>query len=384
MECKTILWIYNHPLKPEAGGTERITSLVMRGLSANGHKCLGILVVDLTKGNVSYDDIEVPDIYSFLKEKYVDTVINQCGHGKEMLEFFLEKGGRKWHEEGGKIITCLHYDPKPYSVRYQFLSKKNKNWHDYYVIAKTWFLNPYLELQEQKCVGGIYKYNYENSDFFLLLSDSFKDYVIRSMGVRTAPKLIAINNPLTFKNIADVSILEKKRNIILIVSRMYEYQKRISLALKVWELLFLKNSMSDWELKIVGTGENLNEYMEYVKIHHIDRVTFAGQQSPHDYYNEAKIFLMTSQMEGWGLTLTESLQCGVVPVVFDKCSAFHDIIIDGENGFFVKDGRLRTFAKRIEYLALHHTQWENMAKNALKSAEKYQLDNIIKKWEKII
>ena len=119
MECKTILWIYNHPLKPEAGGTERITSLVMRGLSANGHKCLGILVIDFAKGIVNYDDIEVSDIYSFLMQKHVDTVINQCGHVKDMLEFFLEKGGRKWREEGGKIITCLHYDPKPYSVRYQ-------------------------------------------------------------------------------------------------------------------------------------------------------------------------------------------------------------------------------------------------------------------------
>ena len=89
-------------------------------------------------------------------------------------------------------------------------------------------------------------------------------------------------------------------------------------------------------------------------------------------------------MEGWGLTLTESLQCGVVPVVFDKCSAFHDIIIDGKNGFFVKDGRLMSFAKRIEYLALHHSIWKKMAQNGLKSAEKYQLDNIIKKWENII
>lgn len=29
----TILWIYNMPLVPEAGGTERITSLVAKGLT---------------------------------------------------------------------------------------------------------------------------------------------------------------------------------------------------------------------------------------------------------------------------------------------------------------------------------------------------------------
>ena len=29
---KTILWMYNMPLVPEAGGTERITSLIRNGL----------------------------------------------------------------------------------------------------------------------------------------------------------------------------------------------------------------------------------------------------------------------------------------------------------------------------------------------------------------
>ena len=104
MNSKTILWIYNHPLKPEAGGTERITSLVMRGLSANGHRCLGIMVMNPSKRVINYDGVDVCNLYLFLKNYGVDTVINQCGHGKEMLEYFLEEGGKEWHDEGGKIM----------------------------------------------------------------------------------------------------------------------------------------------------------------------------------------------------------------------------------------------------------------------------------------
>lgn len=381
---KTVLWIYTHPLRPEAGGTERITSLIMRGLSANGHKCLGILVVDPFKGELCYEGKDVIDLYVYLKFEKVDVVINQCGHIKEVLNFFLENGGKQWHEEGGRIISCLHFDPKPYSLHYLFLSKKNKNLHDYYVLAKSWLFKGKLEKQDQKRVGQIFLFNYDNSDYFVVLSDSFVPYVTAAMGLKMTPKLTAINNPLTFEKIADDQILDKKENVLLVVSRMYEYQKRISLILKAWEKLLVIPNLKSWTLKIVGDGENLNEYKEYCQKHNLKRVFFAGQQNPEEYYREAKIFLMTSQMEGWGLTLTESLQYGVVPVVFDICSAFHDIIIDGFNGFLIKDGKMSDFVNVVEKLISDHKKWNVMAKNALHSAEKFRLDKTIKRWENII
>ena len=98
----------------------------------------------------------------------------------------------------------------------------------------------------------------------------------------------------------------------------------------------------------------------------------------------AKIFLMTSEREGWGLTITEAMQRGVVPVAFDTTSAFHDIITDGENGFLVKEGELKTFASKIEQLASNEQLWQDMAEKALVSANRFSLDRIINEWEKII
>ena len=238
--------------------------------------------------------------------------------------------------------------------------------------------------QDQKRIGVIYKYNYINSDFYVLLSETFIPYVKESMGINELSKLIAINNPLTFDSIATESVIDTKKNVILVVSRMYEYQKRISLVLKVWEKLSIKEDFKDWTLKIVGVGDDLNEYKEYALLHNLKRISFEGQQSPEQYYRDAKIFLMTSQMEGWGLTLTESLQYGVVPVAFDKCSAFHDIIEDGVNGFLVREGKMSCFINKIENLAKNQRLWKQMSKNALNSAEKFRIDVIIKKWEKII
>lgn len=197
-------------------------------------------------------------------------------------------------------------------------------------------------------------------------------------------KLIAIGNPLTFSDIADTSILDKKSNTILVVSRLMDWQKRVSLSIKVWEKLSKEQSMRDWKMQIVGDGEDMASYKEYVAKHNIERISFEGQQSPERYYNDAKIFLMTSKTEGWGLTITESLQRGVVPVAFDTSTAFHDIIEDGKNGFIVREGDMKAFSERIRKLATDPKVWREKAQKALESAKNFSIDEISKQWEKVI
>ena len=381
---KTILWIYNHPLRPEAGGTERITSLVMRGLSAKGHKCMGIMVVDVANKTLEYDGNIINDLYNFLKDNKVDTVINQCGHTIELLDFFLNRGGEQWHNEGGKIISCLHFHPKPTDVYYEFLSKKNKNIHDYYVIGKSWLIRSYLRNRDKTIIGRTYKKIYDNSYAYVILSEKYTNYMIEAMQIKDTHKLYSINNPLTFEQISSTSLLSEKKQSILVVGRLLDWQKRIMLCIKAWKLINNNPVLNCWNLKIVGTGEDYDYYKEYIEKHNIERISLEGQQSPEPYYEEAKIFLMTSKMEGWGLTLTESLQRGVVPIVFNTSEAFSEIITDGYNGFLVKEGDMRTFCKRIEQLTTDEELWFRMANNALESAQKFNLDNTIKKWEEII
>lgn len=118
----TFLWIYNLPLKPESGGTERITSLVAKGFALRGHYCMDILVFDEHNGMMSYRSEPVVDLYGFLKEHGVDVVINQIAYSNWLLDTFLDKGGEKWRQEGGKLISCLHFDPKNLSLLHRQVS----------------------------------------------------------------------------------------------------------------------------------------------------------------------------------------------------------------------------------------------------------------------
>lgn len=46
---------------------------------------------------------------------------------------------------------------------------------------------------------------------------------------------------------------------------MREYQKRISLVLKIWKEIEKDDALKDWKLKIIGDGYDLKDYQRYAK-----------------------------------------------------------------------------------------------------------------------
>jgi len=381
----TVLWIYNMPLVPEAGGTERITSLVAKGLTKRGHKCMGILVFNQHNDSMTYNNKKVTDLYRFLKDNHVDVVINQIAYSRWLLESFLANGGDRWHKEGGKIISCLHFDPKPTSDFYLLNSKRNKTIRDYVNMAKVLVLYRHYNNRMECKTGRELNWVYDNSDWFVTLSPTHFPYFKRVTARQEYGKLRAINNPLTFDTIADKSIIDEKKKIVLVCSRMDEYQKRISLVLKAWKQIQNKPEAEGWTLRILGTGPDLDRYKKFVEKHRLRDVVFEGRQSPEQYYREASIFLMTStSIEGWGLTLTESLQCGVVPVVMDTCPVYSDIITHCYNGYLSKGSNLKLFSNYVLSLMSDASRLRAMQQNALISANKFTLSKTMEKWKEII
>lgn len=382
---KNILWIYNRPLNPEVGGTERITHLISEGLKERGYNTFGILQLFKDSGSIIYQGEEIPDLYTFLQKHQIDIIINQIGYDDWLLKKFLEKGGDKWKKEGGKIITCLHFDPKPTSDYYLFKSQLIKNFQSHINLLKSLLLYPYYKKRQERKLGHIYNFLYDSSDAFVTLSKTHFPYFKKLTKRSEYIKLHAINNPLTFPDISRETDLSSKKKQILVCSRMTEYQKRISIVLKVWKRLYKKEVAKDWELIIVGDGPDLDFYKSFSKKHQLKRIHFEGQQSPEKYYNEASIFLMTSVgIEGWGLTITESLQRGVVPIVMNTASVYSEIINTNYNGILTKKKSLTSFTNAIYYLVTNKTILKQMQLNALNSSNKFRGEIILNKWELLL
>lgn len=380
----TILWIYNMPLIPEAGGTERITSLVAKGLSERGHNCMGILEFKEGSEKMTYEGKAVTDLYAFLKKNQVDVVVNQIAYSTWLLKDFLTRGGDCWHKEGGKIISCLHFDPCNPSYKQLLKSQELLSLRNRIDIIKHTILSAYYRRKKELGEGLVYNYIYDNSDVFIILSERHKPYLEKVMKRNNYDKIVAINNPLTFPNIATEADLDKKRRTVLVCARMSEYHKRISLILKAWKLLRKDGVNNGWTLKIVGEGPDFERYKTYARHNCLDNVEFCGRQNSLPYYQEASILLLTSSAEGWGLALTESLQNGVVPVVMNSSPVYVDIIDNCYNGYITPNGKVKSFARHIKTLLSDPRRLRAMQENALASAQRFSIDKTVNQWEAIL
>ncbi|MBP3614839.1 MAG: glycosyltransferase [Bacteroidaceae bacterium] len=377
-----IAWLYNKSLNKCVGGTERATILAIEMIKLLGHNSFANIIID-EKG-LFFEDTPIDDLYQFLKSKKIDIVINQIGYSKVLLKSFLERGGGKWRQEGGKIVTYMHFDPKMMRDLDYFLSLKDKRIKDYLIICKLYLLKQYYSKKERNIYADIYRYLYNESDKYVTLSPTHFPYLKSLLQLETYNKLYAINNTLTFPDISSPEILDYKDKTVLLVARLSEVHKKISVALKVWKNISRKSKYLDWTFKIVGDGQDMQRYKDYVKKNRVERVSFEGEKNPEPYYSKASLFLMTSPSEGWGLTITECLQRGVVPVIMNTSPVFSEIVVNNKCGILVENYNIEEFQNAVEKLMDDAALRSTMAVNALKRAELFSKENTLKKWKELI
>lgn len=368
-----LLFITTYYPEPKIGGIERVTYLLSKYLSQHG-----LSIFNLRFNNSEYDDTfpfinssqlknlhDRDSLRQYLINNRINVIINQS-------HFFytpIIESARK--NLNVRLYTVFHNRPMFEALKLneaiKYSSSKLK-----YIIP---FIYPIYKLYSVRKLKKEHKLSYLLSDKTILLSSRFIDIYKKDLNI-DGKKLTYINNPISFDNVAiDYT---KKEKIVLIVARLYEAQKKISIALDIWKKIESQNS--DWKLIIVGDGEDRKYYEEYCRKNNIQNVKFTGRTNPLPYYMKASIFMMTSKNEGWGLTLVESLQTGVVPIVMDSFAALHDIIQDGSNGYIVKYNDKKEFGNRLISLINNKNLRLKMAQEGLHSCTQYSINNIGKEW----
>jgi glycosyltransferase involved in cell wall biosynthesis len=220
---------------------------------------------------------------------------------------------------------------------------------------------------------------YDNSDIFVMLSNRFIEEYKKFMPSKNLSNLRCIYETTNCGN-QDVDF-SKKMKTLLVVSRIAEEQKRISMIIEIWKHISEKEDYKDWKLIIVGDGPDMEKSKKLAE--NLPRIDFKGWQDPQSYYLDSPIFIMTSSYEGFGITLIEAQNCGCVPVVMDSFLSLHDIIENGENGFIVPNKDKKVFIEKVSMLMDNIELRERMAKNAMDSCKKFDVGKIAKKWENL-
>lgn len=371
-----ILYIENN-FSPTLGGVERVTYTLGEALRERGYNVYyafrGIDDACLEhshnlKFNDSLSNSEIADIFiNFITKNQISLLICQNLHNKR-YQYIYNKIKQTCNVH---IIACLHSNP-------DIWVNKNK-WG--YTFPKIYikelirtcsfklFRNPYKEKQ----IGM-----YNIADKYVLLSESFK-LIFCKLNNINGNKLLAIPNPCAF-TAERYNETSKKENILLVVARMAEQQKRVSNVIEIWSRL--ENAFKDWKLILVGDGPDINNYKQMVKNKGLQHVEFVGKsESPQKYYAKAKIFLMTSVWEGFGMTLIEAQHYGCVPFAYNSYAAVFDIINNGENGMIIPHHDITKYCEELKRLMKDDIAWQKMSVNAMTmNKNKFGLDSILNQW----
>jgi glycosyltransferase involved in cell wall biosynthesis len=162
-------------------------------------------------------------------------------------------------------------------------------------------------------------------------------------------QLSIINNPVdtegSLKLAFETPVHAKKAAFRFVSVGRLSAEKGIDKALRI--LARLENR--DFEYHIIGEGNERRRLEELAKALGIsENVHFQGvQKNPFSWMISADLLLLTSNFEGFPNVLLEAGAVGTPSIAFSCGGVVEEIIMDGVNGFIVKDGDEAAFSAAI-------------------------------------
>lgn len=365
-------------IDPNTGGIQRVSYNVAQELKKYSIKSFLVhTITDSYNDKIhNYESVTyIPfnnnteeNIVEFCKKKSINIIINQ----HQLNRFSVQILSNIKQHINIKIFTFCHMSPT--NTRDSFAHKDIRFPKDCVRSILKQFIFTFYKYDKY-----LFRYIIDRSDMFVILSDRLIDPLLKLVDKDIdKEKLVSIPNFVTYPTHITNEEFFQKEKIVLVVSRINEIQKRLSRVLDAWSKVY--STMPEWRLVIVGDGNRLNRYKHLVKKMNLQNIYFEGPQDPLNYYKKASLFLMTSIAEGFGMTILEAEQNGVVPICYDSFLSLHDLVIDGYNGYIIEnDNKIRFVDKMLRVMKDDHLRG-SLALNAISHTEKFSKDIIIRKW----
>ena len=185
-----------------------------------------------------------------------------------------------------------------------------------------------------------------------------------------------IYNPLTLIPGKTSNGTSKK---FLAVGRFSRLHKGFDLLIEGFRI-FAKED-KEWTLDIVGEGVEEPMYRQLIKTYKLeDRITIHPFTNHiQDYYSEAQIYVLSSRWEGFGLVLVEAMAHGL-PIVSSDLPTSKEIM--GDFGLYYINGDVNGLARQLKQAT--QLDWATKSKEALKIAERFNMETIIRQWHQLL
>lgn len=214
----------------------------------------------------------------------------------------------------------------------------------------------------------------------LAVSRSTKADLI-SAGVKKDNIIISYNGV----DLAKINSIESQKIVydIIFVGRLI-HQKNVSLLIE--SISLLKKEFSQIKVCIVGDGPDKNKLKKQVeRLQLTDNIVFKGfLENSKDVYTSmksAKLFVLPSLLEGFGMVVMEAFACGLpVVVVKNKWNASQELISSGQDGLISQNNPI-SLASDIGKILLDEALCKKMGLSASLKAKSFDWSKIVRELE---
>lgn len=223
------------------------------------------------------------------------------------------------------------------------------------------------------------KYACKKANAVVVLTDKDKEYFSESLNVKS--RLVRIYNP--FINSINNVNYNCNSNIIMSSGRL-TYQKGFDILIDVANEL--KNKTTNFKWLILGDGEDrkmLEEKIEQYKLQ--DNVELVGRvKNVDEYYNQSRMFVLTSRFEGLVLVALEAKSHSLPIVSFDFDCGPSETIKNDVNGFVIGCFDIKQMAEKVYELLSDKEKCVEFSNRANLDMEKFEPDFIAGEWNNLI
>lgn len=377
-----LLFVLTPALDPHTGGVQMSTYKLAKYFSTRG---IEVSVYSTqNKGHMNYDFLKlfhadapgghkntsnVNKLAQVIREVKPNIVINQMPY-EHSLSKVLKSEKKKYSY---LLLGCLRNTLFSVKLNLDAYIKKQVPEFAHVLCLNSIGRFIFLQIHKHRHSGDLRKI-LDNYDHFVMFGPPNKKEISYFVGDYKSEKLAYMPN-----SIPDVlPVYPQKEKVLLHLGKLTPGRKRVDLLLPVWQKIY--EELPDWQFWIVGDGAERTKLEQKVKDAEIPRVKFFGKQPPYEYYEKAKIFIMTSSVEGFPNVLIEAQSRGAVPVVMNSYPVVSWMINHDVDGVLIKPFDTNEMAARVLDLAKNENRLASMGKSALSNAEQFTVDVVGEKW----
>lgn len=347
----------------DSGGVERIVSLKANYLVEQG---IEVVIFSWNiKKEIFYPLHKDIKIINLNKKYYSNFVIKQL---VKIFKFFYLKRYVKNNNLDILITTGF-----PIDILFLKLQKYSKIIYECHV-------NKYaLNLKLSKLGKGyrflLDKFIFPKFDKIVVLTEAdLREWKLRN--------IVCIPNFLTFDYRNLYYEFDNNSQKMISVGRL-EKEKNFEAMIEIWKNIVDK--YPKWILEIYGEGSYREKLTEKIKKLELEKNIFLKGKTKNieKHYKESYCYLMTSLYEGFGMVLIEAMACGLPIISFNCPHGPKEIVKNNIDGFLIEQDNKEEMINKILFLIQNREVRNNMSRRAHINVEKYEKENIMKKWLKL-